>query len=901
MVKKGVFFSIDALIAVIIILSAIIFISVFYINKPSTSQQVYFSSDLVQILSTMKIGEINDPAVRTMLNESNITELNRTILEQTLRFQVGGREDEASELINLTIGNLVPDYYNLGVWIEGFEEPVYATSQEPVTQLISSKQLVSGIEKEKAVEGLASRAFLSGINERTSSAYAYFGGYEGDGNITKKVTLPGGLISIDYAYMELDAGGEFDLHINGIKSGHYTPAQDMRADEWVINSSCLSNFQEGENTIIFSFNGTKKYIGGGYLRVDYTASELILYEDIGTERYYFPGIDGIINVYSSFYVPGSLDSMNIHLHYESDYETFMNIGGITVYSYESSGENTVDIPDEELSLIINYSSLSNKTVPIRIGLVAANLSEVIGQGDVDVVLITDLSGSMEYRLDSDVDGIARNCSDPLIYEASTKRVSLAKCLDKDFIDTILQSTRNRVALSAFYGDDSNPYKGKVYEEGLTNNAAYLKGQVDAYSPLGGTCICCAINDAYEILDAQNNESRMKFVIVMSDGIPTHTCQAASGCEGTRTGLPSREGLWLGFGSGCYGGIDDCNVNDCACASQNANWSSCRLHSELNTTVYSIGFGPVASCAMANQTLRNIADCGGGEYYSSDNATILKEIYEGISEKILNVSFRKQTAIISGELSNTFLYPDSYILFNYTPSLPDIEYGRIPITIESPRLGNNITEGTFDVPSKILVYDAKITSYSSDKWTDRAWINSSGNWTSFYDLSSYGDDYSLLGDPYIINIPIGLIEEGENRVRVSTGVNPINSTGGSLDDRIIYTSGIDIDINYTGIFEKAEGCSWFIMFEDGTNITIPIPSEYGGSKNCNFDEDTDCYSDYDDDAIDNAICHLFEQMDFDDDGLLFIKFGPTDLDIETVSIGKIPFMWGPTLVEVRVWK
>jgi len=43
------------------------------------------------------------------------------------------------------------------------------------------------------------------------------------------------------------------------------------------------------------------------------------------------------------------------------------------------------------------------------------------------------------------------------------------------------------------------------------------------------------------------------------------------------------------------------------------------------------------------------------------------------------------------------------------------------------------------------------------------------------------------------------------------------------------------------------------------------------------------------------------MDFDDDGLLFIKFGPTDLDIETVSIGKIPFMWGPTLVEVRVWK
>ena len=901
MVKKGIFFSIDAMIAITLILSVIILVSVFYINKQSDSQQIYFSSDLVQILSTMTIGEINDPEVQSFLNDSNLTGVNRSILEQALRFQVGGDEDKAQELLNLTVGSLIPDYYNFGVWIEGYDDPVFTTSQEPVRQLISSKQMVSGIEKEKIIEGLTSRAFLAGINERSSSAYVYFGGYEGDGNITKKVTLPGGLISTDYAYMELDAGGDFDLYINGNNAGHYTSTEGMRADEWVVNSSYLGYFNDGENTIVFSFNGTNQYVGGGYLRVDYSASELILYEDTGTERYYFPGINGVINVYSSFYVPGILNSMSIHLHYDSDYETFLNIGGTTVYSYESDGENIVDIPDEELSPILDYPSLTNKTVPIRMGLVAANLTEIIGTGEVDVVLITDLSGSMEYRLDSDAVGVTRGCSDPMLYDSSTKRVSLAKCLDKDFIDTILGGSQNKVALSAFYADDSPPYKGRVYEEGLTNDANYLKGRVDAYSPQGGTCICCSINDAYEILNAQSDESRMKFVIVMSDGIPTHTCQAASGCEGTRTGLPGKEGLWLGFGSGCYGGSDDCDVNDCECASQNANWSSCRLNKWLNTTVFSIGFGPVANCIMANKTLRDIADCGGGEYYSSDNATILKGIYEDISETILDVSFKKQSVVVSGNISDTILYPDSYILFNYTPSLPDIEYGRIPIIIESPRLGNNITEGIFEVPGKIVVYDAKITSYSSDKWTDKAMINSSGSWNSFYELSSYGSDYNLLGDPYIVSIPLGLIEQGDNVVRVSTGVNPINSTGGSPDDRVIYTGGVDIDINYTGVFEKAEGCRWFVMFEDGTNTTIPIPSSYAGSKDCSFEVDTDCNSEYNDDAIDSAICHLFEQMDFDDDGLLFIKFGPTDLNIETISIGKIPFMWGPTMVDVRVWK
>ncbi|MBW2981021.1 hypothetical protein KY360_06415 [Candidatus Woesearchaeota archaeon] len=899
MVRKGIFFSLDALIAVTIILSAIILISFYYSSRVSSTQPVYFSSDLNQILSTIKLSEIDDPAVVGLLNSSNITDLDRTILEQTLRFQVGGDEELATELLNITIGGLVPDYYNMGVWIEGYEDPIYATSQEPATQLISSKQLISGIEKEKTIEGLASRAFLSNINERTTSAYAYFGGYEGDGNITKRIALPDNINSIDYVYMELDAGGEFDLYINGNMSGHYTSGEEMQADEWEINSTYFSSFHGGENTILLKFNTSRQYVGGGYFRVDYSTSDLLLYEGNGTGRYYFPGIEGVINIYSSFYVPGSLNSMDIHLDGDSEYDVYLSIGGEIVYNYNLSGE--VDIPDEDLSLILDYSSLSNKTVPIRMGLMASNLTDIGVEGSgVDVVLITDLSGSMEYRLDSEGGGVERNCSDADIYNSSTKRVSLAKCLDKDFIDNILKDPRNRVALSAFYGDTSSPYRGKVYEEGLTNNASYLKEKVGDYSPQGGTCICCAINDAYKILDEQSNASRIKSVVVMSDGIPTHRCEAASGCEGTRTGLPANEGLWLGA-AGCYGGLDDCEVNDCSCASQNANWSSCRVHEELNTTVYSIGFGPVDSCTMANQTLRNVAECGDGEYYSSDNASTLKDIYDIISEKILNVTFKKQTAIITGNLSTTILYPGSYIEFNHTLPMSSYEYGKIPVVIESPKFDNNITEGTFSVPNEIIVYDAKITSYSGDKWTDRALINYSGNWSYFYNLSVYGDDYQILGDPYVVNIPIELISAGENLVRVSTGVNSMNSTGGSHDNRVIYTGGVDVDINYTGVFSEAEGCNWFIKFEDGTNETIPIPASYSGTKDCSFDETTNCDEEYADDAIDNAICHLFGQMDFDNDGLLFIKFGPNDLDVETISIGKIPFMWGPTLVEVRVWK
>ena len=246
--------------------------------------------------------------------------------------------------------------------------------------------------------------------------------------------------------------------------------------------------------------------------------------------------------------------------------------------------------------------------------------------------------------------------------------------------------------------------------------------------------------------------------------------------------------------------------------------------------------------------------------------------------------------------------DSFIDFNYTPSASSYKYGRIPVTIETPRFNNNISEGSFYIPINAEVYDAKVISYSGDTWTDKASIdNSVYDWYNFYNLSYFDNYYYILGDPYTVNIPVSLIQTGYNTIRISTGLDPTNSTGGSLYNKVIYTIGIDLKINYTGIFEKSEGCNWFVKFEDGSNETFPIPSSYSGVKQCIFTNVTNCAIDYDDDSIDNSVCYLFKQLDMDNDGRLTVKFDSDDLQIDTYSIGGIPYMWGPTVVEVRVWK
>ncbi|MFH1641418.1 MAG: hypothetical protein ABIC04_00805 [Nanoarchaeota archaeon] len=1285
MVKKGVFFSIDAFIAVILILSVVAVGSVFFIVKESSTQPVYYSSDIVQILSTLKIGEIKEASVKNFLNNTNITDYNVTILEQVLRFQVEGEFDKANELLNLTISDLVPDRYGIGVWVEGYDYPLFNSTPNNAKQLISSKQLVSGLEKDRVVEGLSSRAILSNIDERTSSSYAYFGGYEGDGNITKILELPNSFLSIQSAYMELSAGSEFDLYINGNLSGNYSPSLGVDVKTWEIPGQYHANFQPGINSLLLSFKGDDKYIGGGYIKVTYSTSELVGYDDSFTQTYDFPGIEGIINLYSSFYVPGIINSMKIYLHYKSDYEMFLKVGGRTVFDYPQTGEKKVNISNDELVLNLNYSEISDKTIPLRLGL--RNVSYETLTNFADVYSVTDLSGSMSW--------------------GTPPKVGQAIESNRILVNAILNVTKNRVGLVGY--DDTA--RSEWFHE-LSDDAESLNNKLDDYSTGGGTCICCGINraiaafrqsdssatggssggtaqsriatdnddaeerlsdgrmsltssdlelvedsggqkiglrfqnmdipvgatitgayiefetdetgsgattlsffaqaaddastftssygdisdrvktnstvtwvnvpvwdtvsekhqtpdlspiiqevidragwwmsnsiaiivngtgkrtaesyngesanapllvvtyssgpmtllssrvaqstdDSEELLsngdislsssdleliyDGGNQEVGMRFMDIYvpkratiqgayiefetdetSSGATTLTFSAqatddASTFSGSDGDISSREKtnatvnwanvpawgtvsqkhktpdlssiiqevidrpgwvngnsiaiivdgtgkrtaesydgessngpllvitylsgpltcgdaivdegeecddgnsnnsdncinaclnatcmdgfVWSAGGEECdnggictgddstactadadcetVGGVctprnddgcaDDCTFEDrikvmivmtdgqanVECSEQgtgnadnDAIQAACDAYNNYGISVHSVGFGT----DVDEGVLQDIADCGNGDYYYSDVGE-LGDLYSIIASDIIQAQYSAQTIDIKGNIS-TNLYPDSYISFNYTPLINSYEYGRLPLTIESPRLDNNISEGMFYVPDSVVLYDAKITSYSGDKWTDRASINYNDNWISIFNLSSYGWDYHMLGDPYIVHIPGYLVKEGENDIRISTGVNPLNSTGGSLYDRIIYTVGIDIDVNYTGVFEKADGCTWTIKFEDDTNATITIPSKYIGPKKCDFTEEVICNIDYADDAIDNSVCRLFEQLDIDSDGKLFVKFGPEDLQVDTYSIGKIPYMWGPTVFEIRVWQ
>ncbi|MBI4181579.1 MAG: hypothetical protein HY520_01270 [Candidatus Aenigmarchaeota archaeon] len=356
--------------------------------------------------------------------------------------------------------------------------------------------VVSGYDLGKPAEGFAARASLSNPAKQ-DRAYAFFGGYVGDGNLTALLTLPN-LDTVLGAEMEMSVGGNFSLYVNGNFSGSFVKnaTTNLTADRWTLSPSALGHFRAGQNVLELNFSG-QGYVGGGYLAARFNTTELVslpttAYGANATAVYHFPGVRGVINVFDAFAVPGNLTNLSLTLTYQSAYPVFLTIGNVTVYRSNASGWRNVTLNHSNLSAQVNYSQLSGRTVPLRVG--TENISISPGLGSLDSSLITDRSGSM-----TSCDVVA-NCSDSNLCDSDpsggchARRNIVALEADKTFVDVIISTPGNNVGLIGF-GERGAPTCS--FTE-VTSVNSTLQGNLDDYNynnnwqSCGYTCISCGV-------------------------------------------------------------------------------------------------------------------------------------------------------------------------------------------------------------------------------------------------------------------------------------------------------------------------------------------------------------------------------------------------------------------------
>jgi len=515
--RHGFIFSMDAMIALsvmIMVVLTIAFVRFETILPEKRYEKLnYMAEDTMNLLEYLKVDEVKDTkTISKLIEDGNLTkrDLDKNVLDLIASFWYMGEYNTAwnisedilkgltdSVCLNLTIGT----------------ETIYSSCNTPTDKAAVSTRIESGYEPGKPSYGYVARVTLTDIRGKRDSSYAYFGGYVGEGNITRILELPP-YDEILEVYMEMNVNSNFSLYINGYYSGSFVNGTagggNMTADKWLICNEtyhpeyCL-NFIAGNNTLEFNFTANNSYIGGGYFRVTYNTNQLVPPKDPNKDRYWFPGIKGFINLYDSFFVPGKLNNMTMRLHYFNnlsvggiDIPVYVTIGKSKPPAYESDAIGEVDVTlyyDDILNNLLISSAdfernVSNKTVPITFGTRSEYIS---GKGVSDAVLITDVSGSMATNCD-----VLSDCA-PGICDTTPPchryRIDVAREVDVNFIDGIFKIPGNRVGTVAY---SSTPGVRRMYD--LTENkTALIEHITNRYDADGYTCTACGIQKAIDML------------------------------------------------------------------------------------------------------------------------------------------------------------------------------------------------------------------------------------------------------------------------------------------------------------------------------------------------------------------------------------------------------------------
>ncbi len=804
---KAQFFTIDALIALTIIIITVVTVSI--VSK-ETHIDSSVATNILDSLSSLKIGEMDNTYAKQLIEQGYVTDTNKPVIDQIGEFYI--TNITIAKKLSEEILSTIDPIENIGIWYgTNLLASKNITPFETAKNVFTERQVISGIGGGDGITGFSARAFLS---SNTKTDYVYFGGYIGEGNISTLINYQG---NISTAKIELVINNDFEVYINGVNSGNFSKsANDFSPVSYNLNTN---DFVSGNN--IVELKGNNLHITGGFIKITYDSD--IIYEQ--PKKYYFPGISGIINLYDGFYVPGNLTGLTISLHFNNSVNTFLTIGNTRVFNDSSSG-TVVTITNSTLASLLNYSELSKKTIPLRFGMddmdYISNNSK-----DVDVFSVTSISGQMQ----------------------GGSKIDLLKAGNYQFVSMMLNNTNHRVGLAAY----EHTAKDEDFHS-LSDNVTSLNNTISGWIPGGSTCTCCGINKAVADLVSNSDSSKFNSIVIMSAGAANTKC------------------LEQGTGD----------------AEQDAIKAACDAYTNHNIRIYTIGFGDTPN----TETLTTMASCGDGSYYNSvDNLTF---IYEKIAEELIETAYYEQTIEVTGDFFSQ-LYPDSYIEFKYTE---EIQPTGIITTIEKPFSTSD--GGTFEIPTNFTPLKANVISYSGPRWTSEVNLNEE----SIYNLSSYETEFLKLGDPYSINLPASSIQNN-NTLELKTGLSPSNTSAGSINNKIIYTIS-KASTSYTSVSATAEGCNWNIHFND-YNLTLPIPTNYLGSENCNYGNSSTggvycgIYSDCDGatDAIQIAVYNVLKLLDFNSDGKIDIDLSEDDLIISTSNLEGIPFLFS-TEVQIRKW-
>lgn len=152
--KRGYFFVLDAMLALVVLVIGMFLVSSSYVNAPQPAQVTLLSDDLMNFLSTTKIRDLNNPYAGiggTLWSQGDIKDPDNSLLQQAGEFYRLNKLGIAESFMQNVSFGIVPQQFRYEVWVD--ETLLYpkAPSSDHIKSrnstglLLTSKKLTFGI------------------------------------------------------------------------------------------------------------------------------------------------------------------------------------------------------------------------------------------------------------------------------------------------------------------------------------------------------------------------------------------------------------------------------------------------------------------------------------------------------------------------------------------------------------------------------------------------------------------------------------------------------------------------------------------------------------------------------------------------------------------------------------
>lgn len=307
--RRALFFTIDALIAAMIMITGLILITSSYVSEQPRTLISHMSQDLMNVLSEIHVYEVNNSFVGVLIANGSIKNVNNTVLVQMGEFWADDEIGLANQFAANVTEGILGDIFGYSISINN--ETLYTRTNPVTNSLVSSKKIVSGIQKSKPVKGFVSKARATSIQKTTTQTVSFSpagSGWDGSNTnkafvyITKHFSITPGVAINNatlYISLHLEDGGS-DWNVISINNGACNITRNslgMTEEGYFGVRDVTGCVAPGANNVVIQMwnDGYNAHIHPGmYLAINYNVTEDITYLAAEhSERIYFDNVRSV--------------------------------------------------------------------------------------------------------------------------------------------------------------------------------------------------------------------------------------------------------------------------------------------------------------------------------------------------------------------------------------------------------------------------------------------------------------------------------------------------------------------------------------------------------------------------------------------------------------------------------